>query len=98
MIDYTVIHLSFISKLELLCYPDLSDKEQQEVERFINDAIVLDIDDQIKKKAISIWQESDFKLPDALIAGTAISKQLPFLSADSDFERVKELQLLLYEV
>lgn len=98
LLDNAVIHLSFISELELLSYPDLTEIERQKVEEFINDVIVVDINNRIKRKALSIWRESKFKLPDAIIAGTAIAKQLPFISADKDFERVKELQLFLYEV
>lgn len=98
LIDNAVIHLSFISEMELLSYPDLTEIERQEIEKFIDDAIVVNITVEIKRKAISVWQESEAKLPDAIIAGTAITEQLPFLTADSDFERVNGLQLFLYEL
>lgn len=98
LLDQATIHLSFISELELLSYPGVTKLEQQKIEEFIDDTVVIDINDRIKRKALSVWQESNSQLPDAIIAGTAISEQLPFLSADSDFERLKELQLFLYEL
>ncbi len=37
------------------------------------------------------------KLPDAIIAATAIHLQIPLITADKDFEKVEELMLYLYQ-
>lgn len=98
LLDNVVLHLSFISELELLSYPDLTAENQREVEQFIGDCLIINITKPIKKQAVAIHKNTDLKLPDALIAGSAIVEQLPFLSADKDFERVDDLHLFTYEV
>lgn len=98
LLDNAVIHLSFISELELLSYPELKKEEQQGIEKFIEDCVVVDINHRIKRKTVTIRQQSNLKLPDAIIAATAIAEQLPFLSADNDFEKVESLQLFSYEL
>ncbi len=52
---------------------------------------------EIKLKAIQIKQKYKLKLPDAIIAATAICYNLPFLSADSDFKKIKELHLIFLD-
>ncbi len=37
------------------------------------------------------------KLPDAVIAATAIHLQLPLITADTDFEKIDNLMLYLYK-
>lgn len=98
LLDDIVIHLSFVSELELLSYPDLSENDQKEIAKFIDECVVIDINHRIKKKTISIRKVASLKLPDAIIAATAISEQLSFISADKDFERVDNLQLFSYEI
>jgi predicted nucleic acid-binding protein len=98
LLDDIVIHLSFVSELELLSYPDLSVNDQKEIAKFIDECVVIDINHRIKKKTISIRKVAKLKLPDAIIAATAISEQLSFISADKDFERVDNLQLFSYEI
>lgn len=98
LLDNAVIHLSFISELELLSYPGLNTKAQQVIENFINDCTVVDINNRIKKQTIIIRQRSDIKSPDAIIAATAIAEKMPLLSSDKDFQQVQSLQLFSYEL
>jgi predicted nucleic acid-binding protein len=58
---------------------------------------VIEMNAEIKNKAIQIKQKYKLKLPDAIIASTAILYNLPFISADSDFENIKELNLIFLE-
>ena len=98
LLDNSVVHLSFISELELLSYPDLNKKEKSTITDFVDDCVIIDINNRIKKETIRIRQNAALKVPDAIIAATAISEQLPFLSADKDFERVEGLHLFSYEL
>lgn len=98
LLDNAVLHLSFISELELLSYPALTTDNQREVEQFVEDCLIIDVTVPIKKRAISIHKNTDLKMPDALIAGSAIAEQLPFLTADRDFERVNNLHLFMYDL
>ncbi len=52
---------------------------------------------EIKKKAIQIKQKYKLKLPDAIIAVTAILYNLPFITSDADFKNIKDLNLIFIE-
>jgi predicted nucleic acid-binding protein len=51
----------------------------------------------VKRLAVKIRRSHRLRLPDAIIAATALYLKVPLLSADRDFEEVNELSLLLYE-
>ncbi len=91
------LYLSFVSELELLGYKKITGKEHAILKKFISDCIVVDINSEIKKNVISIRQESNVKLPDAIIAATAIFLAVPLLSADKDFRKVSGISLVLFE-
>lgn len=84
LLDNAALHLSFVTELELLSYPDLTADNRRKVEQFIDDCQISDITTPIKKRAVEIHKNTYLKLADALIAGSAIAEQLPFLSADRD--------------
>ena len=46
---------------------------------------------------IALRQRYKIKVPDALIAATALHQRIPLLTFDAGFERVKELDLVLLE-
>ena len=63
----------------------------------LNSCFIIEINLQIKKIAIDLKQKYKLKLPDAIIAATAIHYDLPFISSDADFKSIKELDLILLE-
>ncbi|CAN5772716.1 type II toxin-antitoxin system VapC family toxin [soil metagenome] len=97
ILDGADLYLSFISELELLGYKKITGKEHAILKKFISNCIVIDINNEIKKNVVSIRQESNVKLPDAIIAGTAIFLAIPLLSADIDFKKVSGISLVLFE-
>jgi len=97
VLDRRTIYLSFISELELLSYTRLTDVEEKVVRQFISDCIVVDINKEIKNKAVEIRRQHNLKLPDAIISGTAAYLKLPFMTSDKDFKRLDEINLIFYE-
>ena len=92
------VFLSIISEMELLAYPTISDVEIQSVKSFIADANILELTQSIKEIAISIKRQYKLKLPDAIIAASAIQANLPLISADTIFRRIPELHFLEYKL
>lgn len=90
------IYISIITEIELLSYHSFSDHEIKKIKQFIWDCFVLPIDNSIKENAIHIRRKYKRKLPDSIIIASAISNDLPLLSADSDFIDVEELNLIHY--
>ena len=85
------IYLSVINKIELLGFS----KCENEMSLFIESAKVFYLNEIIAQKTIEIRKNYKIKLPDAIIAATAISENLVLLSNnESDFKNIKELKFL----
>ena len=95
-LDYN-ISISYITELELLGVFSISKEQLKNAQNLINDCIVFEMNSQIKQKVISLKQSYKIKLPDAIIAATAIVYNLPFITSDADFKKIKELQLIFLE-
>jgi PIN domain. len=79
--------------LELLSKLGLTPTQQKIIEMLLDDCIILDMNREIKKQTIAIKQIHKVKLPDAIIAATAISFDLPLLTSDKGYKKIPELNL-----
>ena len=89
------IAYSIISEMELLSYTKISYDEEEIIKRFLKKNISVSISEEVKKRTIQIRKKYNIKLPDAIIAASAIEINLVFLTADLGFAKVKELKLEL---
>ena len=90
------IYISFITELELLGYKNISLAEQKNIKHFISECIIIDINDAIKKHVIEIRKFQSIKLPDSIIAATALYLELPLFTADKGYKHISDLPVLLY--
>ena len=91
------LYLSFITQLELLSYPGISAKEVQQIEFMLENCVIMDIDNPIKSEVIRLRKEYTLKLPDCIVAATAIYLDLPLITSDKVFKKIEELNLMYYE-
>ena len=91
------LYLSIISEMELLSYKNITEKEEQAIVAFLTEFVIITINEKIKLSAIKIKETTIMKLPDSIIAATAISLNLPLLTSDRQFTTVKNLNLVYYE-
>lgn len=92
------IYISFISELEILGFPELDKKEEVLIRNFLKNFTIININKEIKNTVIQLRKRYKLKLPDCIIAATAIYKKMPLLSADNDFRKVEEIDFILYEI
>jgi predicted nucleic acid-binding protein len=90
--------VSVITELELLGYKDLNPIAEAELKSSLKSCFIVDIEAPIKEKAIELRKRYNLKIPDAIIAGTAIHLQIPLITADKGFEKIEDLILYLYKV
>ena len=90
-------YISFISQLELLGYLGISKAEQKQVEGFLDQCTVIDINNRIKVETIRIRRKYKIKLPDAIIIASASYLDVPVITADAGFKKVEEIDLLYYQ-
>ena len=91
------VWISVISELELFGKKGLSKDETNEIELLIENCFVADINEAIKQITKRLLQLPGIKLPDAIIAATAIYLDMPLLTYDAGFYKVPELKLLVLE-
>ena len=89
------VYVSFITELELLGYRGITHEEHNKVKDFLNDCIIIDLNESIKLLTIELKQSLRLKLPDAIIAATALVHQLDLISHNtSDFNNINGLTVI----
>lgn len=98
LLDRKRIYISFITEIELLTFQNLTVNEKQIVKNLLADCIVIGMNDGIKDKTISIRINKKLKIPDAIIAATSLYLKIPIITADEQFKKVSDLELIYYSV
>jgi len=87
--------MSFITTIELLSWPEASDEEFQRLLNITAWLPNIGITDEIVNNTIAVRKEHGTKVPDAIIAATALSMNLELVSSNTrDFSKVKGLKLI----
>ena len=84
--------MSFISEMELLSWRGLTPNQYDWLSKFMNQLQIYEIDRETKLKAIELRRENQIKLPDAIIAATAITKNAMLLTNDADYLKIAGLK------
>ena len=94
-LDKTGSFISIISKIELLGWQAPSERAMQVVEHFVSDSIVFPLTESVAEKTIEIRRARKNKLPDAVIAATALVDGFTLVSRnDEDFKNITGLKYL----
>jgi len=92
------IYISFITELELLSFPGITSNERIIIKKFISDCHVVVFNTKMKEVIVSLKSQHKTKLPDAIIAASAMVESLSFLTADKGFSKFEnELDVLIFE-
>ena len=88
-------HFSIISEIELLSWPKLSKPESQTIADFLSHFERIELTEEIKLETIRIRRTIGLKVPDSIIAASALTFQTQLLSNNfKDFTRVPHLELI----
>jgi predicted nucleic acid-binding protein len=89
-----VPNVSVVTKIEVLGFNAL-EQHYKTLSDFINDATVLDLTNNVVEASIEIRKKHKTKLPDAIIAATALVYDLVLISRNtSDFKNIDGLQVI----
>lgn len=87
--------ISAITEIELLCWKTATEKDLEVLHNFINDTFVIELEQPVKLKTADIRKAHRIKLPDAIIAATALVYDLTLLSRNlSDFSNINRLKII----
>ena len=91
------IYISFITEIELCAYHSNNPLAKKILDSFIEAVTVVDINNDIKRKTVEIRRDFKLKLPDSIIAASALVENISFITADKGFRKVPELAIVLYD-
>jgi len=98
ILDNVQLFVSVITEIELLGYYGLSSRDKTKIKLFLSECSIVSLNTEIKDLSITLKQKSKFKTPDAIVASTALFLQLPLITADKDFQKTEDLDLILYQL
>jgi len=87
-INNALQYVSIITKMELLAKSDMKPEEEQAISRFIADVTVSPLDEVIERKTVEIRRATKIKLPDCIIAATAIALDAILITNDPHLLRL----------
>ena len=99
--DSDFLAISVISKLEFLSYPDLTDDEKNAFSELLEDLTVFDLmasDSALMQEAVAMRIDGGLKLPDAVIAATALVNGCEVITNDAHFAHQKRVRARTYDL
>lgn len=89
------IGVSVITEIELLSWDQTTENDTLIIKKFISSNKIFELENSIKSKTAEIRKLYKTKLPDAIIAATAIENDLTLITRNSkDFSKIDDLQIL----
>ena len=85
--------VSVITEIELLSYPLLSNDENDRIRAFLDDIAIAGINNEIVTATISLRRKFRLRLPDAVIAGTALALNAVLLPNDSRLKVIEDIDV-----
>ena len=87
-------NISVISQIEILRFNDTPENEAI-LENFINNSIIYPLSNKVVKRTIEICKQMKIKLPDAVIAASALLEDFTLVTRNiNDFKNIPNLKLL----
>ena len=84
--------ISIINKIEILGF-NATQEEMNYLNRFVNAIEILPLSDEVADKTIQLRKQKKIKLPDAIIAATAIIYDITLISRNfDDFKNIQGLK------
>jgi predicted nucleic acid-binding protein len=93
------VGISIISQLEFLANPALNEVDKVLFDSFLKRVHVLDLTQENTELIVVILQirlKYKVKLPDAIIAGTALHLSAKLISSDGGFDNIKKLKVIKF--
>lgn len=98
IINSNHIFISEITVIEILGYPELNKNEELIIKNLLTSFDIIPINNEVREVAINLRKEYGLKTPDAIICASAVSEGLTFVTADKKLHKIKELDLIKFDL
>jgi predicted nucleic acid-binding protein len=83
------LFISVISEIELFSKPKMAADEEENLRAFLSErTIIIDLTDDVKNETIALRRSVKLKLPDCIVAATAVILDSVLLTADKELLRL----------
>ena len=86
--------ISVMTQIESLSWVTQDIRKEQMVRDFIQKVNVIPLTSDIVEVCVKIRRAKELKTPDAIIAASAVVNNLPIITRDKNFTRIKDLQVI----
>jgi hypothetical protein len=87
--------ISVITELELLSFSKITVSEETVINQFLKEMHIIELSQQIKKQTVLLRRKVTLKLPDAIIAATAIETNSILVTRDKKLSRIQAISILV---
>jgi predicted nucleic acid-binding protein len=95
LLDSIHSRISVISRMELLGWSNATENQEKILQSFVDSSFVYNLNEPIVLKAIELRKKYKTKLPDAIIAATALINNLILVSRNvADFRNITDLKII----
>lgn len=91
------LFVSVITEIELLGWHKITNQQKDFFQALLNDCTLIGLTKPVKELAIELKQKHKIKLPDSVISASAIHLDIPLITLDQGFEKIKDLNLIVIQ-
>ncbi|MBR4986015.1 MAG: type II toxin-antitoxin system VapC family toxin [Proteobacteria bacterium] len=88
------LSISLITKMELLSFPRITDDEDAMIREYLKECDILGVNFDICERTILLRRNFKIKLPDAIVAATAMTYNASLITADTGFYKLDGLEII----
>ncbi|QOI97171.1 MAG: type II toxin-antitoxin system VapC family toxin [Flammeovirgaceae bacterium] len=96
-LDGNNLYVSVISEIELLGWHKITLKQKSFFQTLLRDCFIVGLTKPVKELVIELKQKQKIRLPDSVIAASAIHLDIPLITRDREFSKIKGLSLRLIQ-
>lgn len=84
--------ISIITEIELLSYSSIEADEINAIQNFVSDVTVVELKNLLKIETIALRKKYNLKVPDAIVAASALKLDCPLLTNDKKLLSISEIE------
>lgn len=88
------VHISIITKIELLGYSRITDTERDLLSMLLKDFYIIPLTSKIANLAIELRKKYHLKTPDSIICASALKYSIPLITGDKQLLKVTEIDIV----
>jgi len=90
--------VSVISQIELLGWRNLGERDEKAIRKVLAEVTIVGLDETIVEKVIELRRSTTLRIPDAIVAATAVVSNAELITLDKAFASVPDLRIFPIEL